>query len=312
MTMKKGKSTLGMSREDWLDERRKSIGGSDAGAILGLNPYASAYSLWAEKTGKIPSPDLEDKEAVRLGHDLEDYVAARWCEATGKKVQRCNFFLYNDAYPFAHALPDRMVVGEKAGLECKTTSSWDVIKQCRDGKYPDAWYAQIMHYLMVTGFDTWYLSVVCFGKGYYKFEIKRDEAEIAALAQAEREFWGYVETRVPPPTDGSEATQEAIRTIYADSSPYCVDLGAVESALRQRAAIKKQIGELQELMNEQDAIVQTFMGEAERGESANWKVTWKEQERSTFDRKKWEADHGQIPAQYMKVSTSRTFRVTAR
>ena len=46
-------STIGMSRERWLEIRRGSIGGSDAGALLGLNPYNSPYSLWAEKTGKV-------------------------------------------------------------------------------------------------------------------------------------------------------------------------------------------------------------------------------------------------------------------
>ena len=304
--------TKAMTREEWLAERRRSIGGSDAGAILGLNPYASAYSLWAEKTGKVTPEDISDKEAVRLGHDLEDYVARRFCEATGKLVRRENYFIDNTAYPFAHALPDRMVCKEPAGLECKTTSSWEILKQCREGKYPDTWYAQIMHYMMVTGAKKWYLAVLCFGHGFYWFEIERSEDEIAALAAAERDFWSHVQRDTPPPTDGSEATQEAIRTIYADSSPYCVDLGAVESALRQRAAIKKQMDDLKELMNEQDAIVQTFMGEAERGESANWKVTWKEQERSTFDRKKWEADHGAMPEMYFKASRSRPFKVTAR
>ena len=309
--VKKGKCTEGMPREEWLEERRKSIGGSDAGAILGLNPYQSAYSLWAEKTGRVTPPDLDDKEAVRLGHDLEDYVAKRWKEATGNDVRRCNYFLHNDDYPFAHALIDREIVGVKAGLECKTTSSWEIIKQCREGKFPDQWYAQIMHYLMLTGWESYELAVLCFGHGFYHFTVKRDEDEIRALAKAEQDFWGYVEKNVPPPVDGTEATQEAIRTIYADSSPRTVDLAAVESALQARMALKKQIDDLKAMQNEQDAIIQSFMADAESGESFDYKVSWKTQERSTFDRKLWEKDHGEIPAQYFKVSRSRAFRVTA-
>ena len=109
-------STTKMSREEWLERRRSSIGGSDTAALLGLDSYNSPYSLWCEKTGKIIPEDISDKEAVRLGNDLEDYVARRWMEATGKKVRKDNHILYNDQYPYAHANIDRAVVGENAGL----------------------------------------------------------------------------------------------------------------------------------------------------------------------------------------------------
>lgn len=71
-------TTVGMTDEQWHAERRKSIGGSDAGTILGLNKYSSPYALWAEKTGRVTPEDISDREAVRLGHDLEDYVAKRF------------------------------------------------------------------------------------------------------------------------------------------------------------------------------------------------------------------------------------------
>ena len=172
-------STSSMTKEQWNAERLKSIGGSDAAALLGLNPYKSAFALWAEKTGEIKPEDISDREAVRLGHDLEDYVAKRFAEATGKKVRRENFFIYNSDFPIAHALPDRMVVGEAAGLECKTTSSWERLKLCRDGEYPKDWYCQCVHYMMVTGAQKWYLAVLCFGHGFYHFTIERDEERSA-------------------------------------------------------------------------------------------------------------------------------------
>ena len=228
-------------------------------------------------------------------------------------MRRENNFIYNSAYPFAHALPDRMVCREPAGLECKTTSSWEILKQCREGKYPDTWYAQIMHYMMVTGAKKWYLAVLCFGHGFFWFTIERNEDEIAALSAAERDFWQHVQKDTPPPADGSEATQEAIKTIYADSTTgYSVDLRAVDSALRQYGALGKQIKELQALQNEQKAVIQQFMADAERGETDGFKVSWKTQVRNDFDRKAYERDHGAIPAMYFKTSQSRPFKVTAR
>ena len=50
--------TAGMSRDAWLVARRHSLGGSDAAAVMGLNPYKSPFALWAEKTGMVPEPDI--------------------------------------------------------------------------------------------------------------------------------------------------------------------------------------------------------------------------------------------------------------
>ena len=123
------------SEEEWRQIRAKSIGGSDAAAILGLNPYKSAYALWMEKTGKVIPEDVSGKEAVRLGNDLEDYVAKRFMEATGKKVRRENNTIFRDDLPFAHANYDRLVVGEKAGLEIKTTNALHLSK-FKNGEFP--------------------------------------------------------------------------------------------------------------------------------------------------------------------------------
>ena len=151
----------GKSREEWLEMRRHTIGGSDAAGIIGLSKWSSPMSVWADKTGRLP--DKPDTEAMRLGRDLEGYVARRWMETTGKKVRRLNSMLYNELYPFAHADIDREVIGERAGLECKTTSTLDV-KQFQGLEFPEQYYAQCVHYLAVTGYDRWYLSVLLFGR----------------------------------------------------------------------------------------------------------------------------------------------------
>ena len=147
-------STLRMSKEDWTAARRESIGGSDAAAVLGLNPWKGPFALWAAKTGAVEPEDISTKEAVRLGTYLEEYVAQRFAEETGKRVRRENAILRNTAYPWAHANVDRMIIGEKAGLECKTTSELNM-KRFRGGEYPVTYYCQCMHYMAVTRFPKW-------------------------------------------------------------------------------------------------------------------------------------------------------------
>ena len=302
-------STLNMPHEEWLATRRKSIGGSDAGALLGLNDYSSPYSLWAEKAGHVIPEDISDKEAVRLGHDLEQYVAERWTEKTGKKVRRDNNFIYNSEYPFAHASIDRSVIGENAGLECKTTSSWDILQQCRDGDYPNTWYAQMTHYMMVTGADRWYLGVLVLGKGFFEFTIERNQAEIDALADAERNFWRYVEDNTPPPLDGTEATQGALKTILGDSTPGNIDLTGVGNHVTLYCSIKDRIKDLETDLAEQAAIIMQYMNDAEKGSYNNVSVNFKTRTSKLFDRAAFEAANGPIPDMFFKTSISRPFKV---
>ena len=160
------------SREEWLELRKGYIGGSEAGAVVGLDSYKSPYSVWAEKTGRAPG--FEGNIITRVGSYLEDLVATLFCEETGKQVRRKNRMMVNDKYPWACADVDRMVVGEEAILECKTTNSFPVMKDLRTGSFPDRWYCQMMHYLAVTGKKKAYLAVLVASRDFYWFELERD------------------------------------------------------------------------------------------------------------------------------------------
>ena len=183
------------SHEEWLALRRQYIGGSDAAAVVGLNPFSSPYSLWAEKTGRVPG--FAGNLATEVGTYLEDFVAQKFA-ATGKKVRRVNRSFLNSDFPWAIANIDRDVVGEDAGLEIKTTSELNM-KSFKGGEYPANYYVQAVHYLAVTGKARWYLAVLIGNRDFRIFTIERDEAEIAALMDAERDFWEHVQTDTPGP-----------------------------------------------------------------------------------------------------------------
>lgn len=301
-------------RDQWLELRKTGIGGSDAGAVLGLNPYKSPYALWAEKTGAVEPDDVSTKESVRLGNDLEEYVAKRFTEETGKKVRKENYTLYNDAFPFALANLDRVVVGEKAGLECKTTSSYEVLQKCRNGEYPDTWYCQMTHYMMVTGYEKYYLAVIVWGSGFYVFELERREEEIEALAKAEAEFWQHVTDKTPPPVDGSESTLDTITTLYPDSNDGRgkIDLTAVSSALQLYEALDKQQKALALERDAYKAQIMEFLADAPGGVYGDYNVTYKTQERKTFDKARFEREVMPIPEQYYTKSVSRPFRLSIK
>lgn len=299
------------NHEEWLEIRKKYIGGSDAAAVVGLNSFSSPYTVWADKLGKLPPK--EDNEAMRIGRDLEDYVAKRFTEQTGKKVRRKNFILWNEDYPFAHANVDRLIVGENAGLECKTTSVLN-LKSFKNGEFPENYYVQCMHYMAVTGYKKWYLAVLILGKEFKVFEIERDEDEIKALMNAEREFWSCVENGEPPMIDGSEATTNAIKTVLAESNDDTpVNLFAYDSTLEQYMALSKQIKELENLRDEMANKVKVFMDSSAKGESDKYKVSFLSTLRQSFDSKRFAKDNPNIDlSDYYKTSTYRTFRVNEK
>lgn len=143
-------SLSGVSNADGLRLRKSGIGGSDAGVICGVNPYSSAMKVFCDKT----STEVEelDYEAVRIGHDLENYVAQRFTESTGLKVRKSNFMYRSVEHPFMIADVDRLVVGEDAGLECKTASAYNADKWA-DGNIPLHYYLSQRVAMYIMGYS---------------------------------------------------------------------------------------------------------------------------------------------------------------
>lgn len=296
------------SHEEWLKLRSQYIGGSDAAAVVGLNAYASPYSLWAEKTGRVPG--FSGNLATEVGTYLEEFVAQKFAQETGKKVRKCNKSFLNSEYPFAIANIDREIVGEDAGLEIKTTDSLN-LKKFKGGEYPANYYCQMVHYLAVTGKKRWYLAVLIGNREFKLFVLDRDEAEIEALMSAEEEFWRLVRNDTPPAVDGSEATTKALSAVYANSNDAVVDLHSFGMDMRRYMALKNQIKELETAADEIVNRIKVTMGEAGRGECAEYKISWKSQSRNTFDSKRFARENPDIDLSgYYNTSSARVFRVT--
>lgn len=296
------------NHEEWKDLRSRYIGGSDAAAVVGLNAYSSQYSLWAEKTGRIPG--FEGNLATEVGTFLEEFVAQKFAKETGKKVRKCNLSIFNSDYPWAIANIDREIVGEDAGLEIKTTSELN-LKKFKCGEYPANYYAQMVHYLAITGKKRWYLAVLIGNKEFKWFTLERDEDEIAALMAAEKDFWRLVETDTQPVADGTEATSKAIRSLFPASRADVADLYVYRAELARYLALAAQIKELEQYRDEAANIVKAYMGDAERGECDGFKVSWKSNTRQTFDSKRFAEENPDIDlSDYYKETNARTFRVT--
>lgn len=200
------------SREEWLRSRTR-IGGSDASAVVGLNPYKDNVELWREKTGQVIPEDISDRPYVKYGTNAEGYLrelfAMDFPEYTVEYVEN-NMFL-NEKYPFAHASLDGWLTdqdGRKGVLEIKTTNILQSMqKEKWKDQIPDNYYIQVLHNMLVTEFEFAVLKAqlkyeygenIVLHTRHYVIERSEVEKDIQFLAGKEAEFWKNVtEKRIP-------------------------------------------------------------------------------------------------------------------
>ena len=301
-------STASMSREDWLRLRKSGIGGSDAGAICGLNPYASPMSVYRDKTSEDVSDT--DNEAMRQGRDLEDYVARRFMEATGLKVRRSNMMYRSDDHPCMIADVDRLVVGEDAGLECKTASAYNADKW-KDGEVPMHYLIQCCHYMAVTGKTAWYIAVVILGQEFKFTKITRDDALIANLIAIEEAFWNnHIIPRIILPPDGSKACDEVLEQYFHRArKDSAIPLIGFDEKLNWRSELLGQIKELEQEQQQIEQEVKLFMQDNEIAASKNYRVTWSNVNTTRLDTKRIKDEEPEIYQNFVKVTSSRRLTI---
>ena len=307
--MKKLTATLGLDKEEWLRCRKQGLGGSDAGAVCGLNPYRTAIQVYQDKT----TDEIEDidNEAMRQGREFEDYVARRFMEATGKKVRKANFMYYDEEHPFMLADVDRMIVGENAGLECKTASPY-MAEKWADGKIPLSYQIQCLHYMSVCNADAWYIAVLIYGREFKYYRIERDEEMLADLIRIEEDFWeNHVLKGVLPEPDGSELADSVIAEYYKKTRAEAVELTGFDEKLSRRQELLELIESMGTEKRQIEQELKLFMGEAEIAENDRYRISWKPVSSPRLDEKRLKEERPEIYEEYRKVSQYRRFMVKA-
>ncbi|QPO17129.1 RecE-like exonuclease [Gordonia phage Lilbeanie] len=184
-------------RVEWLLERRKGIGSSDASAVLGMG-RTTPHSLWLDKTGRMPL-DLADNEAMEWGRRLEPIVREAATERLGYEYVHLPGMMRSVQYPWMLSNLDGAYYEHNAILECKNQTEW-LRADWDDEQVPDHAELQVVHSLAVTGADHGYVAGLIGGNRLRIVRIDRDEELIAYLIEEERRFWhDYVLADVAPP-----------------------------------------------------------------------------------------------------------------
>ena len=243
--------------EGWHEARANGIGGSEIGTILGLNPWESAFALWAKRTGQIPDPPITGW-GVRFGNAFEEPILQLWAEEHPEYEVFLTGTWRHPKHEFMHANPDGLArhreTGEWLVVEVKTArGSW--------GATPPHYVAQVMHYMDVLSIKRAVIVAVA-GWNYEERFVEFDEFEASAQFDAAERFWNHLQDHVAPGWDGSKATYEAVRYINPDIDDDEVDLGKLGSDL---LLAHTKFRDSESELNEMKSAVLDAMGKAKYG-----------------------------------------------
>lgn len=276
--------TTTSERAEWLAWRRGGIGASDIAGILGLSPWSSPWSVWADKTGLLPDDD-QDNEYMEFGRRAEAMIGPWFTDRTGLLLAGEQTWLTSKVHPWMLATPDGFVLPPDAdsmadalgGFEAKTTSDapWDTI--------PAHYQAQGQWQMAVGGWDRVWFGVL-HGRRFRTYVLERDQADIEYMTERAGDFWmNHVVAGIPPEVDGSEATAKAMAAIYPTATKgKAVDIDHVAGALEMLAEAKADVKAAEERESAAKSVLAWALKDAESGLVAGNEVcTYKAQTRKT-------------------------------
>ena len=280
-------------------DRTTSIGASEAAAAIGVSPWKSRFALWAEKTGQIEPDNLDDVERVQWGNYLQPKIGEVLAEKTGRTVRqnRSNVSRVHPRYPWMSATPDglqRVNGGPIGDLEIKTTNEFNADQWKTEP--PLHYQVQLVHQMLVTGHAWGTLAVLIGGQKLVWRDFVQEGMDVAGLEDpiivshllakgiyaSESYFWQLVESRTPPPIDGSADTAEALKRLYGVENGQAVELPAeAEEWDRELQQAKEQIKALEGIKREHENLLKGAIGAATYGLLPDGsRYQWKGRERN--------------------------------
>ena len=301
-----------ISHQDVKTNRHEYIGGSDIAKIMGLSRWGTPLSLWAEKTQKIPAKDLSDVEAVELGTDLEEFVAKKFTQKTGKAVRRSPKLYQHPDYPYMVAHVDRLVTGSDELLECKTCSAFKK-DEWENDEIPQEYILQLMWYLGITGRRIGHIAVLIGGQSFKYKQIEFDSELFDTMVESAKEFWQHVQDNTPPAVMASD--DETLKDLYADHSEIMIELYPTDEETAQAVqTLEEKVAYLQEIkahiksLEEEKKSIETHIKDIIKDnlgiKTPKYSITWKLQKgQISYDKEAMLAD-----GVYEKYASQTSFR----
>lgn len=303
--------------EEWLEGRSEGIGGSEAGIVLGLNPWKSRLELWEEKVNKTRHLDPDAEMRLKLGNFLEPLIADEYSRVTGRKLE-IRPQKVHPKFPFVLGNIDREIIsnGNKGPgiLEIKTKGVWTYWEE----DIPIYYQAQLQHYLEIYGYSWGSFSVLDLGTMKINItDIERDDEFINKIIKEEIDFWKLVENKTPPDVEKGIACQEFLREKYKIGENITIDLNENEEADKWAFMLKDakaNIKKFESVEIESKSHLMAIIGNAEKAIGNGFTISWKSpKDKKVFDLDKFKLEHpelSELMEQYTKsIPQTRRFNI---
>jgi predicted phage-related endonuclease len=284
-----------------------TLGGSEAAAACGVDPWRSRVALWLEKRGEWRQ---EAGEPALWGNLLEPVVYAE-LERRGYHVMPgLADGLADDDRPWLIGHPDGFAElnGEAALLEIKTAGQWTANEWRGESGAPLPYLLQLHHYFELTGYSLALLAVLIAGQRLETRIVHRDDAVIARMLELEEDFIGHLRSETMPAPDGSDSARDALRSLFSPSPGLVVRADKrIERHASEARILRESIKARAEQLAKHEQVIQAYMGEATELISRH-DVTlakWTPYQRTDLDRK---ALKEAMPSTVTEFSTTKTLR----
>lgn len=265
-------------------DRTKIIGGSDIAAVMGLSRWKTPLSLWAEKTGRIQN-DLSNFEAAEIGTELEEYVSRKFTKKTGIPLRVDNRTFKHPEYEYMVVHIDRWVIKQDAVFEAKTCSAYKE-KEWAGEDIPTEYVLQLNWALGIVGKKIGYIAVLIGGQKFIYKQIEFDLGLFEKQVAAAKNFWeSFVLLDLAPVAQAGDS--ETLFEMFPQSEANGLrfegkDAEALNHLIEERTGGLESINHAKEELEKIDAQIKQYLGPAESGETDEYRVTWKTQNRKEY------------------------------
>lgn len=313
-----------MTKEEWLEVRRKSIGGSDAGAIMGLNKWASPLTIYLDKKGLNT---FEGNTATERGSWLEAPIRERCREELGIPIAEVPHMFYSEENPFMSAnidgvlyIQDKKII---AGVEVCGFGGHEIKTSQRGTDFtatevPDTYYVQVQHYMAVIGLQFFILSAYLIEKNELRhYVIKRDEYFISRLIETEKDFWEkFVQKDIMPAPSGIDEENDLIIDMFEGDTTELILDDEAESLCAEYLLLNEQIKDLETRKKQVSTSVKLKVIAQQNGSNdhkakavaGNYRISFSKFTRKSIDTDRLKKDG--LYDKYAKESESSMFRIS--
>lgn len=304
------------NEEDWLTLRTKGIGGSDIGAVMGLNKYKSPLQVYKEKVEDY-KVDLSDNANVKKGKVLEELILTQYVQPyfgkMGYMVQKPEFMMINSNYPYFRANVDGIgknltgVGDDHIIIEIKWVSeyaevNWNGSEYCG---VPASYYAQVQLYMLVTGAQKAYICAL-FDKNWemHYYMIPRDELFIAKMKTLGEKFYNINMTmHIPPRIDVVLDKEDAVEAIKTLPKP-TIDDDEMTKAVEKYIEVNAKIKELESYKSKINSLILEMALEGKRPSDHSHSVKMSVVTSKRFNSTRFKEEQPILYEQYCENSSS--------